>query len=80
VGTGRARSFQDLIAATFRALGREPNIETVPLPADLRGKYQFFTQATVAKLKRTGFTHEPLSVEDGARDYVVNHLQKEPAR
>ena len=50
VGTGKARSFRDLISALFRALGREPKIEYVDMPDNIRGQYQYFTQAKVDNL------------------------------
>src|SRR5262249_13029 len=55
VGTGKARSFRDLITATFRALGREPAIEYVDMPAAIRRQYQYFTQAKVENLRRAGY-------------------------
>ena len=55
VGTGRARSFRDLIAAMFHALGRTPNIEYVEMPAAIRDQYQYFTQAKVENLRRAGY-------------------------
>jgi ADP-L-glycero-D-manno-heptose 6-epimerase len=76
VGTGQARSFADLIRAVFTALNREAKIEFVPMPEDLKGKYQYFTQATTAKLCASGFDAPLHSVEDGVRDYVVNHLSR----
>ena len=45
VGTGTARSFRDLIGAMFAALGREPAIEYIDMPAAIRDSYQYFTQA-----------------------------------
>ncbi len=55
VGTGKARSFRDLISALFRALGREPMIEYVDMPENIRGQYQYFTQASVESLLRAGY-------------------------
>src|SRR6266516_7206554 len=51
VGTGTARSFKDLMSAMFAALGKAPNLEYVDMPPALRGTYQYFTQADVAKLQ-----------------------------
>ena len=74
VGTGQARSFADLIKAVFAALNLEPKIEFTPMPEDLKGKYQYFTQATTEKLRASGFALPLRTVEEGVRDYVVNHL------
>jgi len=76
VGTGQARSFTALIESVFIALKRAPNIEYIPMPEDLRGKYQYFTQATIAKLRASGYTEPMYSLEDGVRDYVVNYLAR----
>lgn len=74
VGSGKARSFRDLVGATFSAMEREPSIRYVPMPEKLRDKYQYFTQAEAAKLKAYGCPVEPLPLEEGVRDYVCNHL------
>ncbi len=70
-GTGRARSFADLARATFAAMGREARIEYVPMPADLRGRYQYFTEAGVAKLRQAGFAAPPTPLENGVAAYVA---------
>lgn len=69
VGTGEARTFADLARAVFSALSRQPNIEFFDMPADLKGKYQYFTQATVVKLRAAGFTNPFHSLESGVKDY-----------
>lgn len=69
-GTGQARTFADLARATFAAMGREPDIEYIPMPEDLRGKYQYFTQADMEKLKRSGYTGPFRSIEEGVAAYV----------
>jgi len=74
VGTGRARSFRDLISALFRALGREPNIEYVDMPAAIRDQYQYFTEANVDNLRRAGYNAGFSSVEDGVKRYVTQYL------
>ena len=71
VGTGKARSFADLAAAVFAALGANPDIRFVDMPAALREKYQYFTHAEMAKLRAAGFTRAFYSLEDGIRDYLV---------
>ena len=70
VGTGKARSFADLAKAVFRALNREPNIQYIPMPDDLKGKYQYFTEAKMEKLRASGWTQPFHSLEDGVSDYV----------
>lgn len=74
LGTGKARSFADLAGATFAAMGKPENIEYIPMPMQLREKYQYFTQATMDKLRSIGYTDDFYSLEDGARDYVQNYL------
>ena len=74
LGTGQARSFRDLIEAAFAALGRPASIEYIPMPEDLRGRYQYFTQATMAKTARAGIVYTPTSLEAAVADYV-NHLR-----
>jgi ADP-L-glycero-D-manno-heptose 6-epimerase len=74
LGTGRARSFKDLIHAVFAALERPPNIEYIPMPLDLEGKYQYFTEAKMDKLAKAIAPYRFRSLEESVRDYVVNHL------
>ena len=74
LGTGKARSFYDLASATFRALGKEPNIEFVDIPIDIRDKYQYFTQANMQKLRSIGYNQDFYTLEEGVRDYVQNYL------
>lgn len=76
LGTGKARSFYDLALATFKAMGVEPNIEFIEMPVELRGKYQYFTEANMEKLRSVGYDKPFYSLEDGAYDYVVNFLKK----
>ena len=70
VGTGKARTFADLVRAVFAAMGRPANIEYFPMPQDLRGKYQYFTQAEPTKLRQAGFTRVMHDVETGVAEYV----------
>ncbi len=76
LGTGQARSFNDLITAIFSAVNLEPNIEYIDTPADIRDKYQYFTEANMDKLKRAGYDKPFYTLEDGVRDYVLNYLKK----
>jgi ADP-L-glycero-D-manno-heptose 6-epimerase len=74
IGSGEARTWNDLARAVFAALGREPHIEYVEMPETIRDKYQYFTQADVRKLLGTGYDQPITSLEDAVRDYVVNYL------
>ncbi|MDR3423439.1 MAG: ADP-glyceromanno-heptose 6-epimerase [Xanthobacteraceae bacterium] len=76
VGTGEARSFRDLMTAMFAALGREPKIEYIDMPAAIRDSYQYFTQAETANLRRAGFNADFTSLEDGVRQYVTGYLNR----
>lgn len=76
IGTGHARSWNDLAKAVFAAMGREPKIEYIDMPEILRDKYQYFTQAEMSKLRTAGFKHKPMLLEDAVKDYVQNYLAK----
>lgn len=71
VGTGKARSFRDLIAAMFRALGHAPNIEYVDMPPTIRDQYQYYTQAKVENLRKAGYNADFTSLEEGVNRYVT---------
>ncbi|QKZ15305.1 ADP-glyceromanno-heptose 6-epimerase [Spirosoma sp. KUDC1026] len=77
LGSGKARTFYDLAANTFRALDLEPNIGFIDTPVDIRDKYQYFTQANMAKLRSIGYDKPFCSLEEGIHDYVVNYLKKD---
>ena len=70
VGTGQARSWMDLVSALFRALGREPKVDFIPMPEAIRDKYQYHTKADLAKIRSVGFAAPILSLEDAMADYV----------
>ena len=74
VGTGTARTFQDCILAGFAAAGREPAIEFVDMPLEIRGKYQYFTEAKMDRLRAAGYDRPFTSLEDGVADYVRHYL------
>jgi ADP-L-glycero-D-manno-heptose 6-epimerase len=74
IGSGEARTWNDLARAVFSALGREPRIEYVEMPESIRDKYQYFTQADVRKVRAAGYDQPITSLEDAVRDYVVNYL------
>lgn len=74
VGTSEARTFLDLTKATFKAMGKDENISYVPTPEDIRDKYQYFTEASMEKLRSIGYTKPFTSLEEGVEDYVKNYL------
>ena len=74
IGSGRARSFADLAAAVFRALDREPRIDFIDTPPEIRDKYQYFTEARMDRLRAVGYEKPATSLEDGVREYVVSYL------
>jgi len=76
VGTGKARSFRDLITAMFHALGREPDIEYVDMPPAIRHQYQYFTQAKVENLRRAGYNAGFTPLEEGVNRYVTSFLNQ----
>lgn len=76
LGSGKARSFLDLAKSTFSALNKEPQIEFIDTPVDIRDKYQYFTEANMEKLKAQGYHKAFTSLEEGVKDYVVNYLVK----
>jgi ADP-L-glycero-D-manno-heptose 6-epimerase len=75
-GTGKARTWVDLVTAVFAAMGKEPQIEFIEMPEYLREKYQYFTEADTRKLRAAGYTREFTSLEDGVRDYVETYLSQ----
>jgi ADP-L-glycero-D-manno-heptose 6-epimerase len=74
VGTGKAESFRDLIAALFAALGRAPDIKYIDMPATIRDSYQYVTQASVENLRRAGYDAGFMPLAEAVKRYVVSHL------
>lgn len=74
LGSGEARSFLDLTRAVFQAMEIEEYITFIDTPEDIRDKYQYFTEANMAKLTSIGFDHRFFTLEEGVRDYVKNYL------
>ncbi len=74
LGTGKARTFLDLVKNTFLALNKETNIEFIDTPIDIRDKYQYFTEARMNKLKSIGYSKPFYTLEEGIKDYVQNYL------
>ncbi|QDU69300.1 ADP-glyceromanno-heptose 6-epimerase [Engelhardtia mirabilis] len=73
-GSGKARSFVDLTRAVFTALGREPLIEFVDTPVEIRDKYQYFTEAKMDRIRAAGFSAPSTTLEDGIAEYVQSYL------
>jgi ADP-L-glycero-D-manno-heptose 6-epimerase len=76
LGTGKARSFADLAAATYRACGREPQIEYIDTPVEIRETYQYFTQARMERLREAGYDAPFTELEDAVARYVNEHLSQ----
>lgn len=76
LGTGKARSFEDLVKATFAGLDKASNILYIDMPEDIRDKYQYFTEANMSKLMNAGYSETFYSLEQGVDDYVRNYLAK----
>jgi len=76
LGSGKARTFLDLVKSTFSAMEKEENISFIPTPEDIRDKYQYFTEANMKKLKDSGYSDDFYSLEEGVEDYVKNYLLK----
>lgn len=76
IGTGQARSFKDLATAVMTSMGKAPHITYIDMPADLQGKYQYFTEANMSKLIAAGYVTPFTSLEDGVNDYVQNYLMQ----
>lgn len=74
LGSGTARTFLDLVNATFKAMDKAPDISFIPTPEDIRDKYQYFTEADMTKLYKAGYPDEFSSLEEGVSDYVKNYL------
>ena len=76
VGTGKARSFLDLVKSVVPNIDRKCEIEFIDIPEDIREKYQYFTQANISKLRAAGYKSSFFELEDGVNDYVKNYLKK----
>lgn len=74
LGTGKARTFRSLVESTFKAMGKEPDIDFIPTPEDIRDTYQYYTEADMTKLLAAGYNHPFTSLEEGVKEYVQNYL------
>ena len=78
IGAGKARTWNDLAAAVFAAMGRNAKIEYIDMPDSIRNQYQYFTEADISKLRRSGYDKEITSLEEAVTDYVQNYLHAKP--
>ncbi len=76
LGSGRARSFKELAEAVFRAAGKPPQIDYIPMPEAIRDRYQYFTEAKLERLRGAGYDGQFTSLEDGVADYVRGYLSQ----
>ena len=76
LGTGEARTFNDLATLTFKAMDLEPNISYIDTPEDIRKNYQYFTEADISKLREAGYKAPFYTLEKGIEDYVKNYLKE----
>ncbi len=77
LGSGKARTFLDLVGQTFQSMGKNPQIEFIDIPADIRDKYQYFTEANMQKLQGIGYQKAFHTLEEGIDEYVREYLMKE---
>ncbi len=77
IGTGKARTWNDLVKAVFAAMGKEPNIEYIEMPDSIRDQYQYYTCADITRLQKAGYNKETTTLEDAIKDYVQNYLKKD---
>ncbi len=81
LGSGVARTFEDLAKAVFTAAGKPAQIEYTPMPPAIRDKYQYFTQARMERLRTAGYNQPMTTLEEGVGEYVRNYLsQPDPYR
>ena len=76
LGSGTARTFKNLVSATFKAAGKPEVIEFIDTPLDIRDKYQYFTEAEMGKLREAGYNKPFTSLEDGVAEYVSDYLSR----
>jgi ADP-L-glycero-D-manno-heptose 6-epimerase len=76
VGTGKARSFDDMMRAMLQALGRKPEIEYIGIPRELLGRYQYFTEARMERLVAAGYDAPFTPLEAAVERYVKHYLDR----
>ncbi len=77
IGTGKARTWNDLVKAVFAAMGKELNIEYIEMPDSIRNQYQYYTEGDITNLRKSGYNKETIPLEEAIKDYVQNYLQKD---
>jgi ADP-L-glycero-D-manno-heptose 6-epimerase len=81
LGSGQARTFEEMARAVFKAAGKDPQIEYTPMPPAIRDKYQYFTEARMERLFEAGYPNPMTGLDDGIADYVGRYLsQPDPHR
>jgi ADP-L-glycero-D-manno-heptose 6-epimerase len=80
LGSGRARSFLDLVRTMFTALGRPEDIRFIDMPDDLKGKYQYFTEAPLEALRAAGYAGQMTPLEEGVRRTIAQYQALDAAR
>ena len=80
LGSGQARTWLDLAHAMFAAMGREPAVEFIDMPEELSGRYQYFTQAEMGKLRAAGYARPFRTLEAGVASYVTDYLAGQESR
>ena len=73
-GTGKARSFAELVGAVYKAMDLDPKIEYVDTPLNIRDSYQYFTEAKMERLRAAGYEKPMTELEEGVTKYVRNYL------
>ena len=74
IGTGTARSWNEVAASLFQAVGRPLNIEYIPMPDNLKEKYQYYTCADMTKLRSAGCSHTCMGLDAAVKEYVRDYL------
>jgi ADP-L-glycero-D-manno-heptose 6-epimerase len=77
IGSGRASTWVELANAIFKAMGKEPVIEFVDMPDNIKNQYQYFSEANLNKLHSAGYSKKITSLEESVRDYAVNYLARD---
>lgn len=80
LATGEARSWNDLVTATFKAMGLEPKIKYIEMPDSIKNQYQYYTKADITKLRNSGYSKHIMTLEEAIDDYVKNYLMKDNTR
>ena len=77
IGTGKPRTWSDLVTAVFAGMGKKPNIAYIEMPDSIRNQYQYYTCAEIVKIRKAGYDKKTMSLEDAIKDYVKNYLQQD---